>query len=196
VALTTKVNNLEDQLTAANQKIDELELYNRRDNLIISGLPMQNAAEAVTTATPENRSRNAEHSSCTENSVTELFNRHLNVPIVATDVSIAHRLKQNRATEGPPAVIVRFTNRKARDAVYAARRKLKNLRESRVFINEDLSKPTVNLFMHVSKLAKEKVIHSTWTSAGEVFYKLSSDTLSRPIRVQSSSELPVLPCSD
>jgi len=60
VALTTKVNNLEDQLTAANQKIDELELYNRRDNLIISGLPLQNAAEAVTTATPENRSRNVE----------------------------------------------------------------------------------------------------------------------------------------
>jgi len=66
VALTTKVNNLEDQLTAANQKLAELELYNRRDNLIISGLPMQNAAEAVTTATPENRRRNAEHSSCTE----------------------------------------------------------------------------------------------------------------------------------
>jgi len=67
--------------TAANQKIDEQELYNRMDNLIISGLPLQNAAEAVTTATPENRNRNAEHSSCTEKSVLGLFNRHLNVPI-------------------------------------------------------------------------------------------------------------------
>jgi len=134
----------------------------------------------VTTATPENRSRNAEHTSCTEKSVLELFSRHLNVPVVATEVSIAHRLKQNRATEGPPAVIVRFTIRKARDAVYAARRKLKNLHESRVFINEDLSKPKVNLFMHARKLTKEKVIHhSTWTSAGEVFYKLKQWSQSR-----------------
>jgi len=197
VALTTKVSKLEDELTAANRKIDGLESYNRRDNLIVTGLPLKTAAEAVsTTAVSGNRSQVSEHSLVTEETVLRLFNTKLNVPVTTSDISIAHRLKISGNARGPPAVIVRFSNRKARDSVYAARRSLKNIRETPIFINEDLTKQKMELFAQARRLAKAKALHSTWTSAGDVFYKISSDPTSRPVRVQSSSDLPVLPRSN
>jgi hypothetical protein len=41
--------------------------------------------------------------------------------------------------------LVRFTNRKAREAVYGARRQLK-YNKDKIFVNEDLPKTTAELF--------------------------------------------------
>ena len=43
-----QIKELVSDLNVAQVKIDELEAYNRRDNLIISGLPLANFAEAAT----------------------------------------------------------------------------------------------------------------------------------------------------
>ena len=59
----------------------------------------------------------------------ELCNKRLDVPVNGTDISIVHKLKQpQNQRPGPCPVIVRFVNRKVRDMVYAARRKLRSLR--------------------------------------------------------------------
>ena len=182
---TAEIEKLTMELGTANQKINALESYNRRENLIITGLPTAHAAEAVSAETPDR----GEHMEVTERAVLELCNTQLGVPITPADISITHRLRKKPDTPGPPAVIVRFTNRKAREAVYAARYQLKSCSPP-VYINEDLTKTTAALFSHARKLVKTKQIFKAWTSGGSVYYRLNSQSGCRPVLVTSVADLP------
>jgi len=42
----TKISKLESDLQKANSCVDELEAYTRRDNLVVSGMPVESYAEA------------------------------------------------------------------------------------------------------------------------------------------------------
>lgn len=59
----SEIDSLTKNLKEAQTKIITLESYNRLDNLIISGLPLTNAAEAVATTIDES---SAEHILTTE----------------------------------------------------------------------------------------------------------------------------------
>ena len=87
--------------------------------------------------------------------------------------------------------IVRFTNRKAREAVYAARRNLRNLSE-KVFINEDLDKKTADLFRQARLLIKAKRLHSAWTTSCIVYVKENSDPNCKARKIQNTTDLPTL----
>jgi len=50
-----KISKLEFDLQMANSRVDELETYTRRDNLIISGLPVESYAEASGSTDQEGR---------------------------------------------------------------------------------------------------------------------------------------------
>jgi len=183
-----KISKLESDLQMANSRVDELEAYTRRDNLIISGLPVESYAEASGSTDQDGRGESSEG---TEKSLLKLFNDQLKVNVSPTDISVAHRLRKrggsSAVNNGPPAVIVRFTNRKIRDRVYNARRELRNM-STRIFVNEDLNQTTNKLFFHVRHLVKSRIIHSAWTYTGNVFVKETS--ASRPKRITSTDELP------
>ena len=83
----------------------------------------------------------------------------------------------------------RFTNRKARDTVYAARRQLRHC-STPTYINEDLTKPTAELFSQTRKLVKTKRVHAAWTTGGNIYYKLSDQPNCKPKLVRSASDLP------
>ena len=97
-----------------------MENFTRLDNLIITGLPLIDYSDAASTSA--NRDA-VETSASTERAVLNFFNTTLNVPVESKDISIAHRLKST-AAQSLPNIIVRFSNRKARNDVYAARRRL------------------------------------------------------------------------
>ena len=179
-----KISKLPQDINIANKKIDSLEIYNRLHNLLITGLQVENYAEAASTASPRNNGTEAENSTQTEAAILEFFNQQLGVDIVKQDISISHRLKASRL--GPPVIIVRFTNRKARENVFAARRQLQN---TRIYINEDLTKVTAELFKHTRKLAKDKNIHSTWTRGGTVYVRVSDDPACKPKKVDDICEI-------
>jgi len=181
------ISKLQQDILVAENKIDSLEGYNRRDNLLISGLPVTSFAEAASVASTRNNE--LESSAQTEVAVLELFNQQLGVPIVKQDISIAHRLKPNR--QGPPVVIVRFTSRRARESVFAARRQLRNNRTP-IYINEDLSKKTAELFKQTRQMVKAKRIHSTWTHGGTVYVKVSGEPSCKPKRLDDIRELSTL----
>lgn len=183
-----QIDVLTKNLTDANTKIDALEAYNRRDNIIISGLPVASYAESATANDQSGRGGEEEHAAETERSVLALC-QELQVPLSPADISIAHRLQKKRNNQGPAAIIVRFTNRKAREMVYAARHKLKHRHGVPVYINEDLTKPTAELFARARKLVKDRVIYSAWTSGGVVNIRKTSDPSCRPCRVLSTSDL-------
>lgn len=189
---TAEIAELNMNLAAAYAKVEDLEAYTRRENLIITGLPISNAAEATKTPAGSDE-RQTEHATETERAVLTLC-QNMNVPISSTDISVTHRLRKIPNIKGPPAVIVRFTNRKARDAVYAARKTLKSIQDTQlsyphpVYINEDLTKQQSHLFSEARKLVKSKIISNTWTSQGHVYIKINP--LAKPKLIQTASELP------
>jgi ribosome biogenesis protein Nip4 len=187
-----EIAKLKSDLSVAYNKIDDLESYNRRDNLIITGLPSTSYAEASSgeSATDNTAHMESEHARATEESVLALC-QQLQVQITTSDISIAHRLKKrgNPNNRGPPAVIVRFTNRKARDAVYAARFLLRNRRD-KIYINEDLTANVAKVFAEARQLVKQRIIYSAWTKAGAVFIKQDSSPSCRPTRILSADDLP------
>jgi hypothetical protein len=180
---------LSKNLKDAHEKIEGLESFHRRDNVIITGLPVLTYAEAASLNNSTARMGDAEHAMVTEQSVLALC-QELGTPILPADISIAHRLKHRQNDRGPAAVIVRFTSRKIRDKVYAARRNLKHRQGSPIYINEDLTKSTAELFSKVRKLVKKNIIHNAWTSGGMVYMKKNSDDSCRPTKVLSITELP------
>ena len=94
-----RIDQLQSELQSASERIEALESYSRRDNLIISGLPVNIYAEATTT--------DAQNSSGSEGmqSVLRLFNQQLDVPVKSSDILIAHRMKK-RDDSGPSNVFV------------------------------------------------------------------------------------------
>lgn len=190
VRQAAEIQQLNVDLTAANQKITSLEAYTRRDNLIIDGLQLCNAAEAVTTPTGnESTDGSGEHAASTEKVVLDLFQNQLKLPITSSDISIAHRLRRNPNSNGPPPVIVRFSTRKARDTVYAARTQLRNSR-NKIFINEDLTSTAAGLFFQARKLVSQKKIYKAWTNKGDVYIKLSDSSSTKPQLVRTLNDLP------
>ena len=182
-----KVTQLEFDLIIADKKIDTLEACARADNLIIVGLPSTNYADAAS-ADGSDHTSNAESSVATEKAVLDFCQNKLNIPIVTQDIWIAHRLKKStNSTEAPP-VIVKFTIRKVRDEVFAARRRLKGFPPP-IFINEDLTKRPADLYRRARDLVKNKTITSTWTHKGFVFIKTSDNPNIKPLKISDVHQL-------
>lgn len=180
-----KIKVLEDELHSSSKRLDALEAHTRRDNLIISGLPVQSFGEAAATSTADEANVN-QSNELVETSVLKLFNEKMNLAIERNDISVAHRLnKPNSTTPGPPTTVVRFTNRKARDRVYNARRELRKA-QNQIFINEDLNSKTSELFYEARRKVRARAIHSAWTSSCIVYVKETAN--SRPKKILQSED--------
>jgi hypothetical protein len=187
--LTDELIAVRKELQETHGRVDQLEQYSRLDNLVITGLPSGDYAEAGSTA---NNTLEASTNKTTELGVLNLVNDRLGVPLTLADISTAHRLKKGRDGGQPPPVLVRFTSRKVRDSVYAARRKVKATCPSidpHVFINEDLTRATAEVFRQARGLVKQGKLHGTWTAGGTVYAKRSSAVGTKPEKISKLSDL-------
>jgi hypothetical protein len=111
------------QLKAAVQslavKMDEAEAYQRRDNLVLTGLEVRAADVVAGSSDPL-----AQPSVSITQKVTDFCTNVLKCQVNPTDISTAYLLPVKNAPR--PAVIVRFVRRTVRDEVFAARHKLKS----------------------------------------------------------------------
>lgn len=191
-AANVRIGTLERSNNAIqSSRIEALEQYTRRDNLLITGLPIESVADAATAGEDQ-------PNALLEKSILKLFNDQLGVPVKPSDISIAHRIKKRNLQDSlPPMTIVRFSNRKTREAVYSARRQLRHATGSgpRIFINEDLNKTTATVFRQARQLIRQRVIHSAWTSSCSVFIKVSADPQCRPQRIGTIDDLPRSPAT-
>lgn len=192
-SLELENTRLKTELNDAQVKIDQLEGYSRVDNLVIVGLPVSSYAEMASTSTATVDSADVNTignptAASVELNVLDLFNNRLGLSVTSSDISIAHRLKSKRDGDIPP-IIVRFTRRQTREAVFAARRKLKGWLGHRVFINEDLTKRNAEIFQRSRKLVKDKRLHGTWTNGGVVFIKRFNDPSCKSEKIVSMSQL-------
>ena len=109
-------NDLKKQRNNEELKVDELEQYNRRQNLIFEGVPQfqnENVTEIILSLASK-----------------------LDVNLTANDISIAHRLpvkrprlnsESNVTNRRHPGIIVRFISRQKRNEMYSNRIKAKHI---------------------------------------------------------------------
>ena len=193
--------HLEAENKALRSQVDDLDAFSKCEDLIFQGLPPSSFSEAVAIggdASSKDKgvgvgsaggSRVTESSAESERCILSFVNDVLNVPLSPMDISLAHRLPKRRTDSKPAPLIVRFTNLRARNAVYAARKSLAS-HQPAVFINEHLTKDRATLFYQARDLMKKKKIQGAWSHNGSIFIKLSNLPDTRPIRVCSVADLP------
>lgn len=165
-ALHEENATLRAEIVVQDKRIQELESYSRIDNLIIHGLPESYAGVTASTTADD---AGTESSTESETIFLDLCRNKLKLPNISpSDISVCHRLKKGSRDRNRP-MIVRFTSRKARSQVLAAR---KELRSSSVYINEHLIKPIADMFASTRQLLKRNKIAGTWTWNCKLYVKL------------------------
>jgi len=96
---------------------------------------------------------------------------------------MAHHLKAGPRNKVRP-VLVRFANRQARNFALTCKGKLK---DSPVFISEQLTKSASQLFYEARKLVRGHRLSASWTRNGQVMIKTTSTA--RGKLVKNMSEL-------
>lgn len=177
------------------KRIDELETHSRCENLVIRGLPETSYAERASggatggAPTTANTVSVAESNLAVENAIISLCRDRLGVMVSPTDISAAHRLQKGTKDTTRP-ILIRFTNRKARDSVYFAKKALRNdTSGDKIYISEHLTKDAGDIFYEARKMVREKKLFATWSSRGVIFVKRSSQNEERPSAVKNKEEL-------
>lgn len=180
--LNTENERLRKQIEQQANEVEQLEAYNRQDNLIIHGIPLQFAEVAQNNmATPTAAASGVtENSTTTEQSFLQLCH-DLELDVGPRDISACHRLKK-KPDGAPPPIIVRFVSRKVRAAVLGARNKLRvrnsdPSRPSRVYINEHLTVVASNIFAAARSLVNHKQIKQAWSFSGRIYIRTLDDNV-------------------
>ena len=167
-AINSNLNDRLDQLeemTGAQEvrileleaKLDDLEQYERRNSLRISGIEEDVEGEDLPA-----KVKNVLTVLCLENSVQiDRLHRVGPRPRRDTDRTQKHRSR---------IVLVKFANYTSRDAVIKTRSSLKE-KLLGVFINEDLTQPKAKLLYEARKLKKNKQIIDCWMVDGRLVVK-------------------------
>jgi len=185
--LAKENKELKAKLQTQADYLNQLETYTKQENLIIHGIPLASYAESAQIGDTDasNTTLRHENSATTETLVLSLFNTQLGIDLSPRDVSVCHRLKKSQNMQHPP-IVIRFTHRKARDAMLNARKKLRDLPNNRVFVNEHLTKANSKIFAQARKLVKDHKLLRAWTSHGHIVIKALNNTV---INIKSLSEL-------
>ena len=116
------------QIECHEEKVDELEQYSRRDNIIITGLKTRhrNYARALRkwSTTLRIRMLLKKNSKNLERQVIGFLNNKLELNIKPADINACHTMK-NKQREKPDYIIIRYINRKNKVEVLKQSKKLK-----------------------------------------------------------------------
>ena len=95
--------------------------------------------------------------------------------ISINDIDRSHRMGKPRRTSGqsakPRDIIIKFTSYRARQKLLKNKSKLRSKGFPNVFVNEHLTSLRDKIFFETRKLAKNRLINSTWTSDGTIIVK-------------------------
>ena len=156
---------LQSNLDEANEKVNELEQYDRRDSLVIS-----------------NPNWNETPGEDTDDMVYRLA-WEIGVSLPPWAISRSHRLGRG-GRNTPRPILVKFSGYRPREALWNARDRLVS---SRVFINEDLTAKNSELFYAARMLKKQGHIDSALTRDGKIFVnKYAGDRL---VKIKNATEL-------
>ena len=109
----------------------------------------------------------------------------MRIDIEDEDISISHRLPQNKKYKGkkigPPAIIVRFVRRDKKDEYYGARVKPQSsstanmgyTEDNKMFISESLTESNREIFKQCLKVKKDLNYDFVRTRNGKIYMRYS-----------------------
>jgi len=113
---------------------------------------------------------------------------NLNIEVTPNDISAVHLLPKGKYDRVSP-VIVRFSNRRVRDQIFAACCRMRPSRtesSSIVYVNEHLSKTNEQLFSKC-RLYKNKQVARVWTWHGTVCVKRNDSRIVKVLLMDEQS---------
>ena len=170
-SLKNKNKEKDREIEILKGRIDEMEQYSRIDDVIITGLKTKHRSYANVTASAEagGDSPPAELETL-ENQVVQFLGSR-NLPIQSQHIAACHTLPRKQTNmQQPPAIIIRFVNRKHKTELLKNGRMLKG---TGVYLNEHLTKKNAHIAREARKLKKENKIKATWTRNCRVFIRLN-----------------------
>lgn len=183
----------------ADLRLDEIEANSRAGSLIIKGLPSGSFADSATSSVTDGTGiaamDNATHKAV-ESTVIRFCKERLNVEVSTQDIISAYRMKDNKSnrstTSSVRPIMINFANRKVRDDIFRAKKKLKATSGDRrshkndhgVFISENLTPAANNLYYEARQRLRNKKLYAAWTNNGRVYVKFVEDTSERPTWVR------------
>ena len=186
-AKALKENNKKqaETITTLQQRVDNLEQYTRVEDVIISGLQIHTQTYAQATTPSEERNENAPTSEreALEDKVVD-FLASKSIQLNKEDISACHFLGKPRAGSAKN-IIVRFSNRKKKEALL---REAKKLHGTNVYINEHLTTKNARLARMARFLRKENLIEKTWTRNGQIFVKHKGENEASTVAKISNEE--------
>lgn len=180
--MDVKIKHLEQENTNLKTRMDDMENYTRLDNLVVHGLP----------ESTEPNSASPQSDAPARELILDLCHDRLGLNLVESDISTAHRIFSTNKDKGRP-ILVRFTTRRARNLVFAARKALRSKSShpapAPVYINEHLTKHNANIYAHARKLVREKKIYSTWTAGGFTYIRRTPDEEDKAKQIRRMEDL-------
>ncbi|KAJ8246345.1 hypothetical protein GJAV_G00266670 [Gymnothorax javanicus] len=139
------IKKVESVLRKQDFRIDELEQYSRRDNVVIRGIPEEEGEDT--------------------NETIKKVGEAIGVNIEDIDISVSHRF--GRSQNGKPRpIVVKFVRRDTRTKVMQAKKNLRGSSEYKgVFIDEQLTPLRAKLFSLVKNDADTERV---WTVDGKI----------------------------
>ena len=163
--LTKAVNELKTELKSSTQRCDDLEQYSRRNNIIISGIPVSEVTN-------------------TETQVVNMLNAYSGELISHNDIDRCHRLQKSNTKKSPgqrpPDIIVKFISHKAKAAILSKEpmeklRSDNNGREdaSKLYVREDLTKKRGTILYKARQLKKASLIKDAFSRDGAITIRMA-----------------------
>ena len=128
-------------LDMVNARIDTLESYSRKANLIFSGIPTYTFCWCSVSELTFRDAVVGEHSADTEKSVMACVLEHLNVHLTSQDICIVHRLKQRSQADGhqiPPPNQCKVYTSQSMWCVLPCRRGFRASSDHRIYVGLEL----------------------------------------------------------
>lgn len=180
------------RITALESRVNDMEQYCKKDNIIVSGLGVHTGAslsysgsvkatkdvvddEVVLRAFPSVARQMKED-------FIKAVEQKLDVSLHPSDIVAIRELPQNRQGEKP--IIVRFANSEVKRSVMSCRKKLKN---TKIFFNDQLTKTNAAIFKRTRDLRASSQLHATWTMNGRIFVKNTEN--SKPYEIKTINQV-------
>lgn len=162
----SKLTQMDNEIQDLKNRLDDMEQYSRRNCLKITGIK-------------EHEGENTDQAVL--NVINDIIFKDAQVQLSMSSIERSHRVGPQRG-KNHRDIIVKFQSYRDRHLVFTNKRNLKSYNRnpsnnSRIYINEALTRHRSKLFAAVRRLAKNKTIENAWTADGCIKAKLLDKTI-------------------
>ena len=158
------------------KRVQDLEQYTRKEDVIITGLKIKprTFAKAVATGGIINEDAADEDLQTVERQLLDFLGTQ-KINVDSSEISACHMLprKDRDGVKLDPAIIIRFVNRKNKTALM---KQWKKLNGTNVYLNEHLTRKNAEIAREARFLKKKGKINATWTRDCKVLIRVNGPT--------------------